>query len=145
VTGYDDRITYDKVQSIAPGTVYGSAEYERILRREVYLILRRYPRLVLYTVAAKLGVILAVFLLSANVGLIGTRIAPKPLGLEIAFWLGIAFNGLFGILVVPLVAYLLGLIAFATLYGVVSLDFAFEKKFREGARQSPLGAPPRAC
>jgi len=139
VTGYDDRVTYDKVQSIAPGTVYGSAEYERILRREVYLILRRYPRLVLYTVAAKLGVILALFLLFSNVGLIGARIAPKPLGLEIAFWLGIAFNGLFGILIVPLVAYLLGLIAFATLYGVVSLDFAFEKKFREGACQSRLG------
>jgi len=51
-------------------------------------------------------------------------LARKPVWLELAFWLAIAFNGLYGILVLPNPKYLVGLIAFAALYGVYSIEFA---------------------
>ncbi len=136
VAGYNDQVAYDKVQSIAPGTLYGSSGYEKVLRQQVWLLVQLKPSLVLYTIASKLGVICAMFLLFANVGLIGATIAPKPKGLEVAFWLGIVFDSLFGILVVPLMSYLLGLVAFATLYGAVSLDLALQKKLKQNIVRS---------
>ena len=124
VTSYNDQVAYDKVQSLVPGTLYESPEYQHILRRQVWLLVRQHPQLVLYTLAAKLGVICSMFLVFANVGLIAVKRVRKPLGLELPFWTGIVFNALFGILVIPSVAYLLGFITFATLYGAVSVDCA---------------------
>jgi hypothetical protein len=140
VTGYNDQVAYDKVQSIVPDTLYVSAEYERILRQQVWLLLRQHPNLVLYTLAAKLGVICALFLLSANVGLIAARFVRKPIGLELAFWIGIVFCALSGVLVVPLVAYLLGFMTFVTLYGIVTLDVALQKFQRAPHQPAAIGA-----
>jgi hypothetical protein len=128
VVRYDDQIAYDKVQSIAPGTLYGSATYETILRQQVLSLVRRHPKLVFYTLAAKLGVICSLIMLSANIGLIAARLSRMPIGLELAFWVGIGFDALFGILVIPVATYLLGLITFATLFGAVSVDFALQRK-----------------
>jgi hypothetical protein len=88
VTSYNDQVAYDKVQSLVPGTLYESPEYHHILRQQVGLIVRQHPQLVLYTVAAKLGVIGAMFLVFANVGLIAAERVRKPLGLELPFWIG---------------------------------------------------------
>jgi hypothetical protein len=124
------------VQSLAPGTLYGSDAYEKILRQQVLFLVRRYPKLVFYTLAAKLGVISSLFLLSANVGLIAARLGRRPTGLEAAFWVGIVFNSFFGVWVLPVAAYLVGFISFAMLYGIVSLDFAL------WTRPPRLGATP---
>ena len=88
VTSYNDQVAYDKVQSLVPGTLYESPEYHHILRQQVGLIVWQHPQLVLYTVAAKLGVIGAMFLVFANVGLIAAERVRKPLGLELPFWIG---------------------------------------------------------
>jgi hypothetical protein len=61
---------------------------------------------------------------AANVGLYAAKLAQKPTCLDLGFWLAIAFNGLYGILVLPNPKYLVGLIAFAALYGVYSIEHA---------------------
>jgi hypothetical protein len=38
------------------------------------------------------------------------------------------FSSLFGIVAIPQVQYLLGFMAFATLYGIVSMDYALERR-----------------
>ena len=68
-------------------------------------------------------------LIFANVGLILAYIYPKERLLDFAFAGAMGFNALFGILVLPLAQYLLGLISFSTIYGMISIDFALHKGF----------------
>ena len=125
VPSYTDAVAYARVQTIAPGTVFGSAKYEHILRQEVLAFIRHHPGLVVTTLAAKAGVILLVFLAVANIGLLAAVRYRKPWPIELGFWSSIAFSSLPGLLVVPSSSgYMLGLATFASLYAVSSTDFA---------------------
>jgi hypothetical protein len=126
VPGYRDEVAAEKVCSIAPETSYLSARYEEILREQVWQLIRRHPIFSLTTAFAKLGVVLLFFLVSANVGLLAAWLYPKGWELEFALWAAIAFESLFGVLVIPNVPYLLGLIAFSGLYGIISIQHAIE-------------------
>ena len=123
---WEDSVCYQKVLSLAPGTEFGSPEYERILKDQVLQLAEHHPWFVFTTLASKAGVVLIVLLFSANFGLIAAFVRHKPLPVELAFWVAIAFNSLFGILVYPLPQYLFGLISFGALYGMTSLGFALE-------------------
>ncbi len=127
VPRYGDEIAQEKVRSINPSARYLSPEYERILRGEVFRLVREHPLFVAVTLLAKLGRVSSLLLASANVGLLAAALYPKPWPLEAAFWSAMGFNSLFGILVVPRRAYMLGFIAVATLYGIVSLGYAIER------------------
>lgn len=123
---WDDTVSWRKVQSIAPGTVYASGDYERILKHEVMLLARQHPVFVFMTLASKTGVILCVLLLATNLGLFAAALHPKPRPIEISFWLAIAFSSLPALATIPAPEYLVGLISFGALYGIVSLGFLLE-------------------
>jgi hypothetical protein len=89
--------------------------------------LRKDPVFVVGTLLAKFGAVLVYFLFAANFGLLAAIRYPKPWSVEVAFGVAIAFNALFGLLAVPRLAYLEGFIAFAMLYGVISLDTALHQ------------------
>jgi glycosyltransferase involved in cell wall biosynthesis len=131
---WDDTVSYRKVQSIAPGTVYASEDYERILKHEVLLLVRRQPLYVFMTLASKAGVILCVLLLGSNLGLLATALHPKPWPIELSFSLSIAFSSLPALVAIPAPEYLLGLISFAVLYAIVSLSFALESSAERKVR-----------
>ncbi len=124
VPKYSDTVAAEKVESIAPGTVFVSPQYEAILRHQVWILAREHPMLVLDTLFAKLGVIAAMILAYANFGLWAAWRRPKYFVVEVAFWAAIAFDSLFGLLVMPRASYLLGMIAFAALYGMASIHHA---------------------
>jgi hypothetical protein len=138
---WNDGVSYDKVQSIAPGTPFGSAEYERILRNQVLVLTRQHPVFVVMTLASKAGVLICAFLLCANVGLVAAVKYPKPWAIDLAFLAAIAFSSLFGLLVNPSPAYMLGLISFAALYGMVSLGFALEARSANGSTWQRIKLP----
>lgn len=127
VPAYRDEVAIAKVQLVRPGTVYLSKEYEQVLKHETVELAKRRPFFILENVAVKLAVVLLFCVCGANVGLYAAKLARKPIWFELAFWGAIAFNALFGILVVPNPRYLLGLIAFAVLYGVYSIEYASEQ------------------
>ena len=133
---YKDSVAEDKVRSISPNTVKRSPEYEQILKYEVLYILRYKRDFFIYTVFAKIGVMLFFLLKSANLGLIAAYFYPKNRSLDFAFVSALLFSSLFGILVMPLVHYVLGFIAFALFYGLVSVNEAIERdvlnKFKAG-------------
>jgi hypothetical protein len=79
------------------------------------------------TLLAKFGAVLVYFLFAANFGLLVAIRYPKSWAVEVAFVAGLAFNALFGLVAVPRLSYLEGFIAFAMLYGVISLDVALQK------------------
>ena len=124
VPGYRDEFAAAKVREMAPNTIYASPQYDEYLRREVTHILVRHPGVIVENVAAKTGVLLCFILLSANLGLLAAFYYPKRWPTEAAFWSAIAFESLIGVLAIPAKSYLLGLISFSVLYGVISIDTA---------------------
>jgi hypothetical protein len=127
VTGYQDELVFEKVRSIAPSTQYLSPEYERIVRTEVFRLIREHPLFTLVTMLAKLGAIGYLLLLSSNVGLLASALYPKPWPMEVAFWSAMGFNSLFGFVVIPHRQYLMGFTAFAVLYGIISIEYALQR------------------
>lgn len=129
---WDDAATYEKAQSVMPGVRFGSPQYEQILKREVIRAVWHHPWFIFETLSAKLGITFAVIVLFANVGILAAVASPKPWAVEISFWAAILFNSLFGLVAIPVVPYMLGLISYAGLYGVVSLCFFLEKRSTKG-------------
>ncbi len=124
---YKDIVATKKAHELAPDAPYCSPEYETALKTAVIDLLRQDPVFVVGTLLAKFGAVLVYFLFAANFGLLAAIRYPKPWAVEVAFAAGLAFNALFGLLAVPRLSYLEGFIAFAMLYGVMSLDVALQK------------------
>lgn len=129
---WDDGATYEKAQSVMPGVRFGSPQYEQVLKREVIRAVWHHPWFIFQTLSAKLGVMLAVIALFANVGLLAAVVRPKPWAVEVAFGTAILFSSLFGLVAIPGVPYMLGLISFACLYGILSLGFFLEDRSAKG-------------
>jgi len=123
---YKDEIAIEKVRSISPKTSYLSQGYEAVLRKEVLSLIKKHPLFATQTIFAKLGVIILYFLIFSNVGVIAVVLHRKNWQLEIAFFSAMMFNSFFGIIAIPDYRYLMGFLAFATLYGVISIDDAIE-------------------
>jgi len=128
VAGYRDELAVQKVYSISPSTIPLSPEYERILRSEFLRIAREDPGFIFATLIAKLRIILFLLLCWGNVGLLAAAFYRKDWPVELAFWSALAFTSLFGIIAIPQIQYLLGFMAFSTVYGIVSLNFALERR-----------------
>jgi hypothetical protein len=135
VPEYRDEVAIAKVRALRPDAAYLSTEYEQVLKREVFKLAKRRPFLIMANLFVKLVVVSLFCICAANVGLYAAKVAHKPTWLDLAFWLATAFNGLYGILVLPNPKYLVGLIAFAALYGVYSIEHAA----RRPGLQSRLG------
>jgi len=113
--------------SIDPDVLVHSNPYELILKKEFFKIVKHHPFFVLQTLFAKLGVLLMYVLMFANIGLVLAKFYPQGYQFNLLFAAGIGFNMLFGLLATPDYQYLMGLFAFATLYGVYSIDYAVDQ------------------
>jgi hypothetical protein len=132
--GVCDDVGKLKVQSIAPDASYLSRRYDDVLRREVFEIAKEVPLLVLFTVAAKLGIVMIVIVLSANLGLLAVFVRPKAISVEISFWVAVSLSVLPVLLLAPASQYLLGIVTFSALYGVFSIDHALQPGGERAAR-----------
>jgi hypothetical protein len=136
--GYKDHEPSDtyssmKALSVNPEVQLFSQEYEKILRNETIKFIVDHPFFFINTIFAKLGVLLMYVLIFANIGLVLAIYYPQGYQFNLLFAVGIGFNMLFGLLATPDYQYLTGLFAFATLYGLFSIDYAVDnglfKKF----------------
>jgi hypothetical protein len=121
VPEYRDEVASDKVRSIDPTVAYTSAQYEAILRHEVWSIIKRKPILVIQSLAAKAGVItlLALILLYPARRLIFAEKAV--LWLDAAFILTMGLSAVNAIVAIPRLAYLLTFLCVAFLYSSVKV------------------------
>jgi hypothetical protein len=124
---YKDIVAAKKAHELAPDTPWYIPQYDAALKTAVIDLLRKDPVFVVGTLLAKFGAVLVYFLFAANFGLLAAIRYPKPWAVEVAFVAGLAFNALFGLVAVPYPTYLEGFIAFAMLYGVISLDTALHQ------------------
>jgi hypothetical protein len=128
VSAWRDSVAVDYVQTVDPAAIYGGKEYEEILRSKTLATVRRDPRFILYTLAAKCGVLSCMLLLTINVGLAAAISCPKSVGIELAFWLSIAFASLPGIIAIPLPQYVIGMIILALYYWYFSVSYYIERR-----------------
>ncbi|MGE0207397.1 MAG: hypothetical protein AB7R69_06125, partial [Candidatus Babeliales bacterium] len=119
---WGDCYATQKAQEILPGVAYNTVEYEAVLKNEVIRLTKEHPSFMIMTLFAKVGILLLYLLIFANIGLIAAFFYPKAWPLELAFWSALAASSIFPLLVLPTTEYSLGFIAFAILYGVVSLN-----------------------
>jgi len=124
---WGDPYALQKAQSIKPGVQYNTLEYEEILKKEIIKLIKHYPAFVIMTIFAKIGILLLYLFVFANFGLIAAFFYPKLWEIESAFWGALVFNSIFSLLVIPTTEYSLGFIAFATLYGIVSINYYLYK------------------
>jgi hypothetical protein len=125
---YDDSCGMKKVASIDPTvTIEQTQKYESILKKEVFKLIRYHWKFVLMTIFAKLGILIFFMLKFANFGLLAAWFYRKTLILELAFLVGLLFNSLFPLLVMPMHEYTLGFICYATLYGIISINYALSQ------------------
>jgi hypothetical protein len=127
VPAFRDELAAAKVCSIAPNAPYVSAEYEHVLRREVFTLVKNHPGFIALTLAAKSGMILFFLLAGANLGLIAAVLYPRPWWIQLGFTSALAFDSFFGLLVIPHLSYLLGFFTFSVLYGILSLCHAIQR------------------
>jgi len=121
---YDDKTTVEKVYENHPNAIYPTKAYEQAAKQEVFRLVRERFGFVLNTLFAKLGVVFYLLLFFANIGLIFSFFYRKPWILELMFWVGIIFASAPGFIALPGRIYLLGMCAFATVYGLVSIEYA---------------------
>lgn len=126
--GVCDDVGKVKVKAINPQAAYLSQSYDQVLRREVMRVAEQSPTLVLFTLAAKLGLMLVVIGTFSNAGLLAAVFRPKPWGLDLAFWAAIAISIPPLLLFAPEPQYLVGLCSWAALYGVFSIEHALQPR-----------------
>ncbi len=126
---WSDRCGEAKVLSIDPEvTIDKTDRYEAILKQEVLKIVQEQPLFFLFTVWAKIGILLLYFILFAHFGIIAALMYPNPWYINVAFFVALLMSALFPLLTIPVYAYSLGFIAFSALFAVVSINNALSKK-----------------
>ncbi|SRR5579884_61108 len=119
VHGWKDTLAADYVQSVNPAVIYGSREYEAILKKRVLYILKKDPKFIFYTVTAKLGTLIIFVLFFMNTSLIKmSRQYKCPT--TIAFGITILYSALPGLVAIPAPEYVISMIVICLYYWPIS-------------------------
>ena len=127
---WDDRTVTDKVNQMFPNSFFGTnpSEYDKTVKKCFFktFLNRNLCWFVVETIFAKLGVLFYFFLWYANFGLIFAFFYRKPLFIDFAFFIALAFSSLFCFVSIPVVEYAGGFIYISKLYRIISICFAIE-------------------
>lgn len=116
---WDDSFGEKKVKEKMPGiSSVQIAEYEHILKNEVFELVKHQRGFVLWTIFAKLGILFMYFILFANIGLLAFCCFYRRWDLDLAFLCAFALSSITPLLTLPYYCYALSFIAFAFLFGL---------------------------
>lgn len=124
---WDDSAAMKAADAVSPGVVYLSEEYSQALKKQVIGIYHRDRVFVYRTIFAKAGITFYYVLRYAGLGLLAAVFRPKHWGCELAFAVGIGFSALPGVIGIPDEIYLVGLMAFASMYSAMSVGLAVDR------------------
>jgi hypothetical protein len=135
VPGYNDAVAAEKVKSLDPTVAYTSAQYEAILRREVFRITTQKPMLLIENLLAKVGIVilLALVLLYPSRRLIFAERAV--FWMDAAFGVSIGVSAINAIVAVPRLSYLLTFLCLTFLYSAIKLC---GESYRSESRKASL-------
>ena len=144
VPAYRDEVGVARVCSESPTADYLSRDYERVLRNATAQLVRQHPGILVRNLVKKILVVALLVLICGNIGLIAFLLRPMAWSIDLPFCTAIAFNSLYGILVVPYTGYLFGLISYSALFGATSIVLRSENA--NSRRGAPVSfAPDPGC
>ena len=120
--GYCDEVAIQAVRAVDPQATFLSPEYDHALKQRLLELFRQRPTLVVLNVLAKVGILEALALVAANVGLWAAFRHRGSRWIVTAFAVAILFGFVPGILVIPVPRYVLGALSLLVLFGVMSVD-----------------------
>lgn len=127
---WSDSSGYNTALKVKEDLVFGSSEYDSILRDEILRLSKERKYFVITTIFAKLGVVLYFFLIYFGwIGLAFSWFYPKPWYIELGFLAALGMSALPGVLTLPAVCYLMGFITCTILYAMYSAIWALDKGF----------------
>ena len=121
VPAYWDGIGVARVCSERPSADYLSQDYESVLRNATEQLVWHHPEIIVRNLAKKTLVVALIVLLCGNIGWLAFLRRPIVWPIDLAFFAAMAANSLYGLLVVPYVTYLFGLISYSALFGATSV------------------------
>lgn len=124
---WDDQCGIDKGKNAIPSVKYGTPAYEQFLKNEVTRLIIHQPLFVLFTLFAKIGILLLFLLCAAHIGLLGHFFAPSSFGIELGFLLLFGWYAIFPLIAMPYFSYALGFISVAVLYGIIGINNCIER------------------
>ena len=120
---WDDFFAYKKVQELAPGVTFQQTqEYEKVLKNEVFNMIKNQREFVIWTLFAKLGILFWYLLYFANIGLLAFFFVAHRWRLMVSFLWTFMLSSIHSILVLPTYAYALGFITVAFLFGITYIN-----------------------
>lgn len=120
---YDDKCAGDKVLSLAPDLpLVHDERYEALLKNEVLHLIKHQKAFVLFTVFAKIGVLLYYLLRYANVGLLMLFLRRFIWPVDLAFAAAMTTSCIFPLIAIPLPFYTAGLSSLAILFAIWSIN-----------------------
>lgn len=129
-----DQYSYETVMSINPNVVFASKEYDEILKVKTINFINNNFFFFINTIFAKAGVLLMYFIIFSNIGLFTLHKTFKNREFYIYIFIGLIFNALFGIAVLPYHQYLMGFFTFATFIMIYNFNFLiveYQKKLHQ--------------
>ncbi len=125
---YSDAVANHKAASIDPNVHYCSPEYEKILKKACFQLVKADPLFVLKTILAKIFRLLVGVAVFANLGLVLAFFYVKPSFRSILpFILAVSFYALSGILTMPYMAYVTGMVSISIVFGIYMICLAIQK------------------
>lgn len=123
---YNDDFAYAKARALKPEIIIHSDDYEKLMFSEVIKLLKNDPWFVIKTVAAKFGVVLVYLLLFTNIGFYYIFRSRRNLRILLPFVPAVLFNLLFPVVVMPFPGYMIGIVAIAMIFSIMSIEEADE-------------------
>lgn len=117
-----------KIAETHPGLDSSTPAYEQAVKHEAFATFLNKPGFVIKTLSAKFGVMLMMFLVYANLGILAACMYRKPWRLELAFGIALFFSSLYGLLIIPDIAYCLNFVTCSVLYGITSTNHALDQR-----------------
>lgn len=126
---WDDTCAAQTVHALAPHVAYTSQAYEDVLKCQVGDLIRYHYFFALQTLFAKLGVLCMYLVRYAHIGLIAAWYYRKPWHLDAVFVFTLCTSCIFPLVAIPQYMYALSFITCASLYGIVSINYALSVLF----------------
>jgi hypothetical protein len=139
VPAYRDEVGVARVCSEHPSADYLSQDYERVLRNATEQLVWHHPGIIVRNLAKKTLVVALLVLVCGNIGWLAFLGRPIFWSIDPAFFLAMALNSLYGILVVPYASYLLGLISYSALFGATSVMLLSENAEARSPANEAIG------
>ncbi|NGX50428.1 MAG: hypothetical protein K1060chlam2_00274 [Chlamydiae bacterium] len=126
-----DNSAIDRALSINPNVVYLSEEYNQIMKREYFRIVKSDPWFVIKTYLHKLASIVVFVLLYANIGLVFSLYVRRSWRELIPLFITALYTAIPALVISPYERYSLGLISLSLIFAIYMVSLGIEKYMRE--------------